>query len=69
MMTMASNPTEEPLLTPDEVAELLHIPKATLYKWSHAQTGPMVLKVGRHLRYRRSDVEAWLDECSDRGTR
>lgn len=58
------------LLTPEEVSELLHIPKKTLYQWSYSHTGPKTLKVGRHLRYRRSDVEAWLDECTQpRGRR
>ena len=52
----------EPLLTPQEVADCLGLPKSTLYQWHHRNSGPPVLKVGRHLRYRASDVESWLTE-------
>ncbi len=63
------NPTDKnqqqinKLMTPDEVVELLHIPKGTLYQWSYSGNGPKVLKIGRHLRYRLNDVETWLDKC------
>jgi excisionase family DNA binding protein len=50
------------LLTPKEVGELLQIPVTTLYGWRYAGRGPRALRVGRHLRYRRDDVEEWLDE-------
>lgn len=56
----------EPLLKPAEVAEYLGVPKPTLYQWRHKGEGPPALRVGRHLRYRRSDVEAWLEaQASD----
>ncbi len=29
--------------------------------WRLRHRGPKAVKVGRHLRYRREDVEAWLD--------
>jgi excisionase family DNA binding protein len=50
----------EQLFTPAEVAELLRIPLKTLYQWRHRGVGPQALKIGRHLRYRPSDVEAFL---------
>ncbi|MBT4189054.1 MAG: helix-turn-helix domain-containing protein [Gemmatimonadales bacterium] len=52
----------EPLLTSGEVAEILQIPRATLYHWRYDRTGPPVVKVGRHLRYRKSDLEMWIEE-------
>lgn len=49
------------LLTPEEVSEILGgVPPATLKRWRTQRTGPVVLHIGRHVRYRRSVVEAWL---------
>ena len=48
------------LLTLHEVADLLRVPEATLRYWRHCNTGPDSYKVGRHVRYRRQDVHAWL---------
>lgn len=53
------------LLKPDEVAELLGIPKATLYRWRVDSKGPRGIRVGKHLRFRQSEVDRWLDEHSD----
>lgn len=59
--------TEVILLTVDELAAYLCIPRSTLYAWKYKRAGPPVIRVGRHLRYRRSDVEAWLDERTELG--
>lgn len=40
-------------------------PKATLYAWRSRNLGPPGIRVGNALRYRRGDVEAWLDEHTD----
>lgn len=49
------------LLTPEEVSQMLGgVPPATLKRWRTQRTGPVVLHIGRHVRYRRSAVEAWL---------
>ncbi|MBT4188039.1 MAG: helix-turn-helix domain-containing protein [Gemmatimonadales bacterium] len=47
----------ERLLAPDEVTELLQIPKTTLYRWKYERIGPPIVKVGRHLRYRPEDLQ------------
>jgi excisionase family DNA binding protein len=52
----------EPLLTPTEVAILLNIPMKSLYQWRYQGTGPPCHKIGRHLRYRRRDVEEWFEK-------
>lgn len=52
------------LLDPDQLSILLKVPKGTIYQWRHRGIGPRSIRVGRHLRYRRSDVERWLDERS-----
>ncbi|MFF7313392.1 helix-turn-helix domain-containing protein [Streptomyces sp. NPDC008137] len=49
------------LATPAEVAAYLGVPAKTLYQWKYRGTGPNVHKVGRHLRYRWSEVDAWLN--------
>ncbi|MBT7597990.1 MAG: helix-turn-helix domain-containing protein [Gemmatimonadales bacterium] len=56
----------EPLLTPDEVCEILRVPKPTLYSWRYHREGPVATKVGRHLRYRQSDLGAWIEEQVER---
>lgn len=53
----------DPLLTPEEVSAMLGgIPTATLKRWRSQRSGPVVMHVGRHVRYRRSAVELWLSE-------
>lgn len=60
----ASDPfADDPLLTAEEVSVILGgVPPATLKRWRTQRTGPVVLHIGRHVRYRRSSVEAWLHE-------
>jgi excisionase family DNA binding protein len=53
------------LLTAPEVAAFLGIPLQTLYQWRVKGVAPRAVKVGRHLRFRRADVEAWIDSRSD----
>lgn len=58
----------DPLLTIDELSAWLGISVSTLYGWASKSRrtgiphGPRALRIGRHLRYRRSDVERWLGE-------
>lgn len=49
-----------PLLTPDDVAAFLGVPKATLYAWRHRGEGPPALRVGRHIRYPQEPLDEWL---------
>lgn len=51
----------DPLLTIDQVADWLGIPKGTLYQWRSKHRGPRSIKVGNIVRYRRSAVEEYLD--------
>jgi excisionase family DNA binding protein len=50
----------EKLLTLQQLAELLGVPEATVYQWRSKGYGPRGLRVGKHVRYRPSDVEKWL---------
>jgi len=43
-----------------ELAEYLRVPQSWIYD-NHQQLELPALKVGRHLRFRASDIEAWLE--------
>ena len=49
-------------MTPEEVAERLRVPRATLYAWRYKNIGPAAVRLGRHLRYRIEAVEQWEAE-------
>lgn len=54
---------------PKWLAEYLEVPLATVYQWSSRGGGPPAIRVGKHLRYRKSTVDAWLDaHTADNGT-
>jgi excisionase family DNA binding protein len=53
--------SRETLLSPTDLAAELQVPEPTLRQWRYLGRGPAYVKVGRHVRYRRSDVEAWLE--------
>lgn len=52
----------EDVVTIDEVARRLDVPKKTLYNWRYKGVGPRSHRIGKHLRYRWSDVLDWLDQ-------
>ena len=49
------------LLTIHELAAYLNVPIGPIYEWNRKGTGPKRLKAGQALRYRRRDVDAWLE--------
>lgn len=59
------HPEADHLAAPLDVASFLQVPTKTLYRWRSMGEGPPALKVGRHLRYRWADVEAWLETRAD----
>jgi excisionase family DNA binding protein len=51
----------EPLMTADEVAGLLAVPRSSVYEYARRPHRPLPsIPVGRHRRFYRSDVETWL---------
>lgn len=48
------------ILTVDEVCAELKIHRATLWRFHKEGRGPAFFKVGAQYRYRRSDINAWL---------
>jgi excisionase family DNA binding protein len=55
----------ERLMTLLEVSQLLAVPVATLYRWRRTGDGPTGYRIGRHVRYRRAAVEAWIEAQAD----
>jgi len=49
-------------LTGAEVAEMARAPVSTVRYWRHIGYGPKGFRVGKRVLYRRSDVEAWLEQ-------
>lgn len=49
------------LLSITELAELLGVSVATVRWWLHQGTAPDHFKLGRHIKFRHSDVEHWLE--------
>ena len=61
---MQQQAVAERILNIDELAEYLRIAKSSLYKL--AQEGKVPgQKVGRHWRFRKQAIDAWLDQKSE----
>lgn len=62
---------DEPLLTAEEVADVLRVTTSWVYAETRAHRLPHV-RLGRYVRYRRSAITAWIDDieaASARGGR
>lgn len=60
---------ERELLTVKEVARLVDYSESALNNWRSQGIGPRYLKLStRRVRYRRSDILAWLDSAERGGT-
>ena len=61
------------LLRQEEAAAILNLTPRCLENWRHRGEGPKFIRIsGRCIRYRQSDLEAWIEErvrtsTSDRG--
>jgi excisionase family DNA binding protein len=54
--------TVDRLLTVEELANYLDVPVATIYAWRHRRQGPPGFRVGKHLRFRWSDIQQWIND-------
>lgn len=50
---------EERHLTTEELAERSGVSLLTVYRWNSRGGGPPYMRIGRHARYRLTDVIAW----------
>jgi hypothetical protein len=55
------------LWTPAQVAAYYKIPIRTLHQWRWQGVGPRAAKIGRHLRYRKVDLDRYFDQQAKGG--
>jgi excisionase family DNA binding protein len=55
----------ERLMSITDLSEMLGVPIHTIYRWRHKWEGPVGYRIGRHVKYRRATVEAWLETQTD----
>ncbi len=60
--------TSETYYTPEEAAEYLRSSPSTLAKLRLYGGGPAFTRIGRVIRYRRSDLDRWMSEKLVRST-
>lgn len=48
------------MLNTERTAEHIGVSPKTIRRWRYEGTGPPAHKVGAAVRYRRSDIDAWL---------
>lgn len=49
------------LMTVEEVAKYLKVEESTVYTWARERRIP-AMKIGRFWRFRKEDIEKWLEE-------
>jgi excisionase family DNA binding protein len=54
------------LLSAPELAEYVGVPLSTIYHWRSRGRGPHGFRVGKQVRFRASDVAAWLEDLERR---
>jgi excisionase family DNA binding protein len=54
-------PDTDRLLTDDEAAAYLSASTSTLNFWRTQRRGPAFVKLGRNVRYRRCDLDRWIE--------
>lgn len=52
----------EDLLSAQELADYLDVPLKTIYAWRYRGRGPRGFRVGRHVRFRLTDVQLWVSD-------
>ncbi len=60
------NHADDEMLSIEEAAAFLRVPVATMRYWRHLGDGPFSFRVGRHVRYWRTDLVLWLGEQARR---
>jgi hypothetical protein len=47
---------------PNGTSDYIQIPEKTLAQWRYLNKGPKWIRAGKHVRYRKTDVDAWLEQ-------
>jgi predicted DNA-binding transcriptional regulator AlpA len=63
------NPQDDVLLDTGPAAEFIGASIPTLVRWRQNGEGPDYIKIGRLVKYRKSALERFLDECTRRAHR
>ena len=66
---MTSLNTTEKLLNEHDVAHITGLSVASVRRWRLLRQGPKYLKIGSAVRYRYSDITAWLESRPTGGDR
>lgn len=64
--TQPRSAPEPEFLTIKDLAEMLGLPLSGIYRWRRLGVTPPAIKVGKHVWFRRADVEAWLQDHEER---
>lgn len=62
MSAQAPTPPPNFVFTPETLAAYFGVPLRTVYSWRSKGAGPRGFRVGKFVRYRLEDVEAWEQE-------
>jgi excisionase family DNA binding protein len=54
------------LMSVQDLAEYLGVARQTIYQWRYQGFGPDSVRVGGAVRYRRAEVDAWLEAHAER---
>jgi excisionase family DNA binding protein len=55
------------MLNEHQVAEYLNMSVASVRRWRVLRKGPKFVKIGSAVRYKREEIEKWLDACAGCG--
>lgn len=54
-----------PYSSSEQLADFMQVPLDSVKRWRKYGTGPVGTRIGKHVRYARADVAAWLDAQRD----
>lgn len=63
---MTTTTTTTTPLNESQACQYLGLSIHTLRQWRHLSKGPVYMKVGRAVRYRQADLDAYLEQASIR---
>lgn len=52
------------MMTPQQLAAFLQVSTSTLKAWRISREGPRFARVGRSIRYKYAEVDAWVESVS-----
>jgi predicted DNA-binding transcriptional regulator AlpA len=68
MESIVNNLSNDPKCHTAKAAAYVGCSPRTLEKWRQTGGGPIYLKIGRAVVYRKSDLDRWLENCQRRST-